>query len=866
MGDNAQAMTAELLPSGRKFQTHSRPRASLLLLTWLIASLMGLGPLHADQRPAYRGRPLVEVLRELKEQGLRLIFSSAVVKPDLVVINEATATDPRAILDELLPPLGLRAEEGPGGSILILAASRATGLLRGHVRSTARRWPIAGAVLRIPDLAQAIAAGPDGSFEFEALPEGLYDLIAEAPGFKAAKLTRIRVSSRRAAAVVVWMQELPGFVTEVVVTPSQLSVVEQDLAARRTVGSEDAVLAPSFGGEISRVIELLPGVTAPDNSAAFHIRGSLPRDASFVLDGLELYDPYHLATFQSPFTLIDSNIVDRVDFSGGGFTADFGDRHGGRLEILTVLPDASHRGEVEIGTMNSRISYVAPSFGGSGSWLVSARGWYPEAHQDTIELGGGERVDPRFGDLYAKGVFTVSPRSVVSVHGLAAYDRLSFVDPEDEVGQESETANALTRNGYLWMTLLNSWSPAANTETVVSIGSIDRQRDGLSQPQDDASLVDDDRVVRFVGLRHGVTLQPADPHVIKAGFEVRRLNARYRYFSELLGDPSSARSIQLDPAGTSLGAYVAYRARIARDLTTEAGVRWDRQDYTKDTQFSPRLNAVWLPGDRTELRLGVGRYSQSQRIHELQIEDGEETFHRAEESDQAEISLLHRVRGGLRFRLDAYHRRISNPAPRYENLFQPVELFPETSSDRVRIAPSEARLQGVELMLLGEVERPLTWWISYAFSSAKDAIGSDEILRSWDQTHSGKFLAGYRRGERWLISLSGTAHTGWPTTPKSATLTTLPGGQIRINEILGERNSDRFDTYFRLDAKVRRSFPLSRGRLAVTAEVINLTDQKNPCCVDEFLFDPQPDGSVDVERIFEHWRGLTPSFSLLWEF
>jgi outer membrane receptor protein involved in Fe transport len=580
---------------------------------------------------------------------------------------------------------------------------------------------------------------------------------------------------------------------------------------------------------------------------------------------MELYDPFHLQSFQSPFSLIDSNIVDRVDFSAGGFTADFGDRHGGRLEIQTLLPDHPHSGEIELGTLNSRFSFRGPLSNGSGSWLVAARGWYPETFQDNIELGGGERVDPRFGDLYAKTAFNLTSRSILSVHGLAVYDYLDFAEEPDEDG-EGESAHALTRNGYLWLSLLNSWTPAVTSETVLSVGAIDRQRDGISAPEDDTFLVDDRRDVDFIGLRHNSSWQLGDAHLLKAGFDARELRAHYRYTSKMENDPNTAISILLAPDGASLGAYLAYRIRIARGFTTEVGLRSDRQDYTGDNQLSPRFNAVWQPGDRTELRLGAGRYYQSQRIHELPIEDGETTFQRAEESYQAEMSFQHRFIGGLRFRLDAYYRRLTRLNPRYENLFKPLELFPETGSDRVRIAPSAARLQGAELLLHGSAERPLTWWVSYAWSSAEDVIDSKDIPRSWDQTHAGKFLVGYRWGDRWMIALSGTVHTGWPTTPVSATATPLPGGGTQINETLEERNSDRFDEYIRLDAKARRSFQLPGSTISLTAEVINLTDRDNACCLDDFMFHPRPKGTVEVDRVFEHWLTLTPTFSLLWEF
>jgi len=679
-------------------------------------------------------------------------------------------------------------------------------------------------------------------------------------------MARVRVAHGRSETLTVWLQEQPGFLTEVVVTPSQISVVDQDVAARRTTSSADAVLAPGFGGDASRVIGLLPGVTAADNSSAMNVRGSTSADTAVVLDGLELYDPYHLQSFQSPFTLIDSHIVDRIDFSGGGFTADFGDRIGGRLDIRTLQPSPPNHGALEAGTLNSRLTYLAPHSGGTGSWLVSARGWYPEAYHDTIELGGGERVDPRFGDLYMKATFALSPRTVLSAHALGAYDDVKFTEPASASGVPGESADALTRNGYAWVRSLNTWSASFSSETVVSTGSIDRQRTGVSRPQDDTYDVSDSREVLFGGLRHDATWRIGEDQALKAGIEWRRLTARYRYSSGLAGDPASLRTFDSDPTGTSFAAYAAYRSVLAGNLTTELGMRWDRQDYTADSQFSPRFNAVWKPGDETEIRLGVGRYFQSQRIHELHVEDGDTKFHHAEVSYQAELSVQQRLTGTMRFRVDAYYRRINSPAPRYENLFQPIELFPETGSDRVRIDPSHSILQGLELMLLGDPENPLTWWVSYTLASARDEFGTESIPRSWDQPHTGKFLVGYHRDDTWTLSLSGTAHTGWPTTPKTGRIVTLPGGGTQIVETLGERNSDRFETYLRLDAKVARAFALPHGRLTVTAEALNLTNRENECCVDEFDFIPTAAGTVDVKRTFDYWRKLTPSFSVLWEF
>ena len=60
---------------------------------------------------AYAGRPLAEILDELREEGLSLIYSSDVVTSDLIVRTEPRARAPRKAVAELLAPFGLDATD-----------------------------------------------------------------------------------------------------------------------------------------------------------------------------------------------------------------------------------------------------------------------------------------------------------------------------------------------------------------------------------------------------------------------------------------------------------------------------------------------------------------------------------------------------------------------------------------------------------------------------------------------------------------------------------------------------------------------------------------------------------------------------------
>jgi hypothetical protein len=70
----------------------------------------------------YAGRSLADVLRDLQSLGLKVVFSSELVRPEMRVASEPAATDPRKILDEVLEPHGLRAAAGPKDTWLVVRA------------------------------------------------------------------------------------------------------------------------------------------------------------------------------------------------------------------------------------------------------------------------------------------------------------------------------------------------------------------------------------------------------------------------------------------------------------------------------------------------------------------------------------------------------------------------------------------------------------------------------------------------------------------------------------------------------------------------------------------------------------------------
>ncbi|HEV8632095.1 MAG TPA: hypothetical protein VGV61_17405, partial [Thermoanaerobaculia bacterium] len=82
--------------------------------SWLLGCVLLVG--------VQSGRPLTEALQELQKQGLALVFTSRLVTPDMKVLAEPVASDPRARAEALLAPYGLTVlEEAPGLLVVVRA-------------------------------------------------------------------------------------------------------------------------------------------------------------------------------------------------------------------------------------------------------------------------------------------------------------------------------------------------------------------------------------------------------------------------------------------------------------------------------------------------------------------------------------------------------------------------------------------------------------------------------------------------------------------------------------------------------------------------------------------------------------------------
>ena len=851
--------------------TH-RLRAALLATLLLAASPAVTAD---DPTSTFSGATLAQALERLRGRGLNLIYSSELVCDDMGVATEPAGSTPREVLDSLLAPHGLVAIDGPNDTLLIVdAAALPPGAIRGAVRALDTGKPFPGVEVSLAGTEALAWTERDGSFLLGGLAPGSYALEARAPGYVEAIQETVLVRSGRDTLVLVDLAPSPRFLDEVVVTPSQYSFLHHEPEPRQFLDRDEVQRMPHLGDDLFRVAHRLPGIAAGDISALFGVRGGAPDEVQVVLDGLEIHDPYHLRQFYKALSIIDSEVIGGVDLLTGGFPIEYGDRMSGVVDLSTTVPDA-RRFALGASGLNARALAAGTSDYG-GSWLVSARVGYLdwlfrwlEAIDEEPDLEGL----PKYWDAYAAIRRPLGDRALLSVHLMVADDDLESHDLD-----ESEWAIGADTGLYGWANLVNSFGGGLTARTVLSATQVTRELQGSSDPGTLNYLrVRDDRRFSIFGLKQAWEWEPRRSHLLRFGFDVRRVAAEYDYEGDFVtydplfppGGPPwvVTRDAQLRPDGWQAALYTADRFRLAPGVTAELGVRWDRQTWTPgEDQLSPRLNLVWETGRLGTVRVAWGAFSQPQAIYELQVPDGVESFFPAQSTEQAIVAWEKAFSTSLAMRVEAYRKTMTDLRPRFENLFRTYDLFPEGEPDRIEVAPDRAEARGLELVLKGDPSRRWSWWLGCALAAVEDRIDDGWVPRSWDQRFAVSANLTWFPGRNWTVSLAGLYHSGWPTTDAWATVVTIPDGTSTVVSEIGERNAARTPSYRRVDLRVSRLVPLQHGSFSFFVEIMNLFDYENIRIAHSYSFTPVGDGSYSLSSGDEGWIPFFPTVGFTWSF
>ena len=208
-------------------------------------------------------------------------------------------------------------------------------------------------------------------------------------------------------------------VEELIVQTSRYKL-NNDYGASTAFLTQDQIKdLPQLASETLRSVQRLPGSATNGFSSVGPVRGGEPGEMAIVLDGLRLYEPFHLKNFLSPVSLLDSRLIEGIEFYSGGFPAIYGDRMSAITDAHSVRPGQPRYYEVGLNLFHASGLASVAFADDRGHALVSYR---RSNLGDLAHFSENDFGEPNYQDAFGR-VGLCSHRSHACVVRVARVER-----------------------------------------------------------------------------------------------------------------------------------------------------------------------------------------------------------------------------------------------------------------------------------------------------------------------------------------------------------------------------------------------------------------------------------------------------------
>ena len=481
-------------------------------------------------------------------------------------------------------------------------AAAQTATLRGFVTDRTDGQALIGAnvaVAPIDGSVRGAATDTDGFYAIVGLAPGRYTVRVSSVGYSTRVDTLALAAGTRTFDAVLDAADADlGEAT--VESEREIALADLDAGFQRIRPSDVRnVPSPDVTGDLANLLISLPGVvTSGDRGGQLFIRGGEPTQNQVFLDGIPIFQPFHVLGFYSAFP---ADLLQSADLYAGGYDAQFGG------QLSSVLDVTARTGSLQRFTASASAAPFVAGASVEGPIVPGRVSLVASARVSTVEQIAARYVDAplpfSFGDVFAKAYYTASRTSRFSITGLRTYDRGGIGDADSSViagarGDEVRYANTAVGVRYL---LLPSEAPFLAS---VHLSYSDLRTELGPRPPVSAAL--ERRLTRRSGIARFDAAFDLAYTFRYAGLKAGGFLRRTALGSELAGQFQGI--FTEDDHTTEAGLYLQPEFRT-RGLRVSPGVRITSLPQLGQAFIEPRLRAAFEAGPH-RLSLAAGLYNQ----------------------------------------------------------------------------------------------------------------------------------------------------------------------------------------------------------------------------------------------------------------
>lgn len=730
---------------------------------------------------------------------------------------------------------------------------RQTGSLVGSVTNVGSGAPVR-ADLTIDRPRRATRSDSTGRFTFRDIPAGRTRLRAVSFGYEPFDTT-VTIRGGDTLTITLRLKFVPQAlapVRTIAKSPERTRFEEQATPSVVSISAAEVRRVPAIGEtDVLRSVALLPGVVARnDFSAGFNVRGGEADQNLVLLDGIPIYNPFHLGGLFGTF--IDK-AVSGVDVITGAFPS----RYGGRLSSVLDVKSLEETRRGAHGT--AEVSLLSSSLFGGGtvdqgklSWNVAARRTYADKVVEVIR--GSNDFPYHFQDAQLRTRLLLPNGGSLGLTAYTGKDLLYHQDesvqvinnpggPIDITDDDNETITFDWGNRVAGLTLNQ---PLGSRTSLSQRLAYSRFGTHFELPSQSVYLA---QSVTELQLAGSITHARAH-HTITGGYEAASYRTSYREQIAIDGGDENGDDVEFpDPLATDGDTTMRQRPAMAgvfaEDLwkpsdrwIVRAGVRGEYVSGANWLGVSPRVSVKFFATPRLAFTAGGGRYSQwmrAMRNEDLPIRVFD-LWMGSDKSIPVSTSTQFGV-GAERWLSDTRFLRIEGYSKTYDRLAEPA------STVDPRIRPSllryyDGRSYGVDFYLRQLDRNGFSGWIAYSYGVTERERDGASYWPAHDRRHNANVVAGYAPPQsRWALGghlgvATGTPYTGWAGLMNRYRYDPIRNvwggpGSDGSEDVRGPRNGDRFPFYWRLDLSAERRFEIGGATVKPYLNIVNVFNRKN---------------------------------------
>ncbi len=692
-----------------------------------------------------------------------------------------------------------------------------SGSLRGFVVDSTSGEALVFCNVFIEDLQTGSSTNERGLYLIKSIPsEREYQVTASYVGYKTKSLT-----------VFIKPDEVTQLNIELAPLSIELQTIEKvgdlvikenstDLSMERISVKDLEILPKGVETDIFRSLQNISGVSnTGDITARYYVRGGNGDQNLILVNGVELYNPFHSLGL---FSVIDPEMINSLEFYKGGFTSEYSGRLSSVMRIISKDGNKNKFGFSGSGSLLTAKGMLEGPLP-NGSFMITARKSY---NNDVLKkILDEDDVPIDFYDYSFKINYLsedVFENAKFSLFGLTSNDIVEYNDPSRE---KFKWGNSLL--GFEWVQVYHA---PVFSRIGISLSNFD----GEIIPNLSALKPRKNELNDFT-IKFDLTAVFENKDEMDLGLQIKTVK------TTLQQENAVGAVTDFEKFGGSISLYGKYRFLRFENFGIDIGSRFNATGLNENSGgiFEPRVSLTYRIIPSIAFKAAWGIYLQQL----VTVTDEDEIisvfdpwmiipdYLEPSRSNHYNAGFEVDITQGINFSAEAYYKTYKNiPVVNDQKFF---------SSDPDFISAA-GESYGWEFGLKYGIDPfniSTTYTLSWVYKNADDWI----YYPSYDNRHSLNFIAEYNLGSGWITSAIFNFNSGYPFTEilgfydkyygNNFNQTGIGPGDFEPYLITGDRNLGRLPYYHRLDLSLTKKIKLFFTQIELGLSAINIYNRKN---------------------------------------